>query len=291
MKKKTYYITGLWLILLLIVLVVVGCICAPFIFVDYEKYELLCYVITVVLIIYIVLLVSNRPLVLIEFSDRLVLKYEFKSETIFYDHVEYIEYPYYDEPGNEMSRCIRIVFKDKSERLIYDAYNGFSTFAERWNKAHNRNVKANDLDIVSHYKSKSFEYSFVPEYLHCMQTYKVAAVVLFLLFVVVLVSFGIFRLAKCWPLLVIVYCGYLWSRPLFTRLYVCNDELIAKNAIVSGANVSIPLTDVKYMKLRPKYLKVTMKNADTDYEIICIMSERQRRKFVHSFNSMGIIVL
>ena len=286
MKIRSYRLKGFFLILMLFVIIAAGCIFAPFIFVDYEEQKVLVYTLLPGILVFLSLLVSTKPLFIIEYTDRLVLRYEFRSVAIWFDDVEYMECPYYEEPGNDMSRCIRIVYKSGDDTLIYDAYWGFSSFAGKWNKANSRTVAQDETGGMSKYVSIGRNYLLKPDYLRCAQTYKVVAVVLVLLFVAIKAITGT-GVAALYPALAIFYCGCIWSKP-FTSFYVSDGLLTSRNKLVGEANQTISLCDIKYVKMCRKHLRVVMKDGKM-LNIVYALTEKQEREFSNYFKDSGII--
>lgn len=226
------------------------------------------------------------PVCIIEKADRFVvvnsLLKGLKTDKILYDEIDHIDYPFWQEEGNDKTRSIRFVMKDGSEYLSLEYFFGLGALVKRWNKWN----KGAAQEKESHYHATGAEFAVKPYYWATSNSY-------LLVMLCVVVCMCLWRIVSApstifpyMALLSLLFMAYPVAMPL-TTFVVANDELRSENFLARSNNHTIALAEVQWIRLSQNSMLVKKTDGDTA-NIHCFLSKMQVEQFKDQLEAMGI---
>lgn len=238
------------------------------------------------MIIYMLATLAYFPVCIIEKADRFVVVHSLfkrlKKDRILFDEIDHIDYPFWQEEGNDKTRSIRFAMKDGSEYFYLEYFFGLGGLVKRWNNWN----KGAAQEKESHYHATGAEFTVKPYYWATSNSY-------LLVMLCVVVCMCLWRIVSApstifpyMALLSLLSMAYPVAMPL-TTFVVANDELRSENFLARSNNHTIALAEVQWIRLSQNSMLVKKTDGDTT-NIHCFLSKMQVEQFKDQLEAMGI---
>ena len=234
-----------------------------------------------------VYLMLRIPYCVTEYDDRLIEKHiTGETTTVLFKDIERIEYPYFREKGQDITRSIRFVMKSGEDVLMYDSYFSMQKFLKRWQEISAGLDQKQEAGAANTYRPGAADFVMKPRlaaypgfYLMC------GAAALFLMAVGWIIAapdfvFGYIVL----PITVLWYHSQGLPLNSFRKE---GDRLLAGNPWLLKKAVFFELEEVDYIAVQDVFVTIKL----NDGTVFCFahkLSQEQKEEFRGRINEMGL---